>query len=186
VIYTDAGTTENHLIDLLVLIVVLVGLLWESRGAWQGLADGLQALLLIVAFWGLASQSVRALGLETRALVTGAGNLRSGPYRPLAKLVGEGPLFSEHPFVPVARGQAPVLLDPYAFVILARKHPDWAEDLIRRIHAQEFRHVVLVRRVDDPSADASILLGPTLLQAINDAYRLKGQAEGYFVYVPRD
>jgi hypothetical protein len=189
VIFADPGTASNHLVDLLALIVVLTGLLWASRGAWRGLADGLQAVLLAALLWGLASQAARSLGVEARALLATGRNLTRGPYRPLAEVVGDGPLLSEDPLVPVLRGQPPVLLDPYAFVYLARKQPERAEELARRIRAHEFRYIVLLRRLDSPGVDEEwyrVLLGPDVLKAIRASYRLQGEAEGYFVYVPRD
>jgi hypothetical protein len=152
-----------------------------ARGTGEYLMAG-KALSLLVALacWALLFIALRQGGCPAPASI---GLTARWPGSSAT------PLLSEDPFVPVARGQAPVLVDPYAFVRLASKQPRLAQELAQRIRAHEFRHVVLLRRLDDPRAEEDwyrVLLGPDVLKALRAAYRLQGQAEGYFVYVPRD
>ena len=191
VIYTDRGTTANHLIDLTALAVILVGFLWRSLGDWQGLTAGMQAPLLAAVVWGGWSLWAAGMGHEARDLFAPEAwsALRAGPHKPLAGLVGDDELFlTEDAYLAVARRQRPVVLDPYALVILEKKHPEWVADLAARVRRKEFTRIVLNYRLDlDLRVDNDryrILFGHTVAEAVRAAYRFEREAEGYCLFVP--
>jgi hypothetical protein len=77
-----------------------------------------------------------------------------------------------------------VVLDAFAFRRLAQRHPDWRDELITRIHAQEFDTVVLVAQLDEP-VYSSFHFGPDVRDAIAASYRLDRVVDHYWFYVRR-
>ncbi len=54
-----------------------------------------------------------------------------------------GAIVSESPLIPILAGQRPVLLDPFAFHVVALNRPDVERSLIERIGRREFTCVVV-------------------------------------------
>ncbi|HTU17850.1 MAG TPA: hypothetical protein VMG10_07270 [Gemmataceae bacterium] len=193
-IYGDRGTTANHLIDLVVLAPLLMGFLWSSTAGWTSRQTGLPALVVTAILWALATlwsdnlgvclRDTFAVGPSRAATAPNAGQLA-------AVLLGErGLILAEDPAIVVARGQVPVVLDPYMLPYIEKKHPEWIAALARRIHNKEFACIVLSYRLDlDPEVNEGwyrILFGQTIAGAIRVNYRFAGQADGRCVYAPAD
>ncbi len=94
----------------------------------------------------------------------------------IARRIGpDARLLSENPYVPVSLGQKPVVLDPFMLWTIARDHPDWRDDLVRRLNGHEFDAVVLFSRLDDPRARyGTHHLGQAIADAIAQNYRPRG------------
>jgi hypothetical protein len=193
VTFADAGTVSNHLIDLVLLTVVLMGCLWKSLGPWRGLGEGGPALVLLAALWGLWTMWAATLGHATRDLLThllSSGGSLSQPYKPLAGVIADDEaVLTEDTLIAVARGRRPIVLDAYMLAYLERRNPEAVRALAERIRRREFAHLVLRARPDLDDADDRnyyrIHLGPTVAAAIRDAYRFERMVEGRNVFAPR-
>jgi hypothetical protein len=193
VVYADNGSDYNHLLDLLILAVPIAGGLWASLRAEGDRAVGARAAAALVVCWALFSGWTTVLEGGVREAVY---SLRGGPtthypVKPLADEIGDhDTVFSEDPWVQVARGQTPTLLDPFALSLLARKHPETIEPLVRRLRRGEFSKVVLLRQPGSASSTDWHLwygrhLGGPILRAITERYEFQREIEGYFVFAPK-
>jgi hypothetical protein len=197
VIFADNGADFNHLLDLLVLSVPVVGGLWAAMPRHLP-ADGEQAqwtrlTATLVAGWALFAGWTTALEGELREVVYSwrGGPTSYYPARPLAGLIaGEDVVFTEDPWVEVARGKTPTVLDPFVLALVSRKHPELTAPLVRRLRNGEFTKVVLLRRLGTASSRDwhpwyERHLGEPVANAIAERYELAGQAEEFYIYVPR-
>ena len=192
----DPGTTYNHLLDLGVLTVAVVGLLWSERGRGAA-AEPLVALLVpAVALWGAVGSYALTMHGEVRnAVAIAAGRSSAAPVEErLAARIGPGDsLLSEEPWAALSLDRLPTVLDPYALLRIAEEHPEWEDDLVARLDGHEFDWVVL--RYDHVRPDGRIELadpwwhdqnfGPTIVGAIARNYRFREAVAGYALYAPR-
>jgi hypothetical protein len=124
-----------------------------------------------------------------RGLLPGVADPRF-PKSPLKGLVGPRDTFlSQDASIAVARGQRPVILDPYMLLRILKQHPQWQRTLVRRIDAREFDKVVLLFKLDPSAAGFTRLdFGRAVASAIDRNYRLEATTSGgnrYWIYVPR-
>jgi hypothetical protein len=194
VIYADKGTDYNHLLDLVVLAVPVVGQLWVDLGSADRRLPGLRGAVVCALVWAAAASWANTLAVPVRRAV---GWLRHEqpearrPGKPLAGLIGDDEaILSEDPWVAVARGQVPCILDPYALGRLAESRPGWTTGLLERVRSETFDKVVLLQTADAGQTDGGDdrnqrQLGLELIGAVLVHYRLAARAEGYFVYVPK-
>jgi hypothetical protein len=191
-VFADLGADYNHLVDLVILAVPVLGHLWAGLPRVGSAFGGLRPVAVLGLGWVLFMAWADNMECGVRqALLGGQGPSARHPAKPLAGLVGdEGGILSEDPWVVVTRGQTPSLLDPFAFARLAGSRPRLAGDLARRVRAGEFAWVVLLQPLDhaDPrdwNAWQDRRLGRAVVRAIRARYRLRAEAEGYYVYVPK-
>jgi hypothetical protein len=194
VIYSDMGADYNHLLDLVVLALPLAGCLWVALPAGEKLG-GMRLAMGLVVVWTLymswADNMVFAVLDSLRSLRQGQPDARY-PAKPLAGLIGDNaPLLSEDPWVAIARGQTPRILDPFSLARLSESQPQLTANLERRIQDGEFTHIVLLQRVDESNPNDRYAwevrhFGRRIVWAIRNRYRLETQTEGYFVYTPRE
>ncbi len=195
VIFSDAGTVSNHLLDLVVLAVLVVGAMWQTAQQARSQIALLEPVLAAVLGWTMCSCWATVLGHETRDTLA---EVRSGhhshryPAKPLAGYVGDQEkLLSDDPWVVVSRGQRPVILDACSLARTVKTQPRSAENLIRRIHNQEFDKIVLMdpARLGVDRADRKNIeerhLGTAVARAIRSRYRPDRVVEGYIIYVPQ-
>jgi len=97
------------------------------------------------------------------------------------------PVLSESPLVPALANRSTVLLDPFAFKVVALHDSRLSDELIRRLQQREFTCVVLG---EDPDSAAgrgwyrNMALGEPVMDAIRANYRLRLVQSGYRTYVP--
>lgn len=187
VVMSSRGTDHNHLLDLCVLTVLVVGEL-----AARAPRERLVALIAAVAVvWGVASSYQRMMGPETsgalRGLVQGetATNRDFDP-NPLAGLVlPSDRILSEDPSIPLLLDQRPILLDSFIARYGFAKHPEDARALAERVRAREFDKIITVAGLEPGRAQFSQqFLGPIVNQAVADSYRLAYAELDLYVYVP--
>jgi hypothetical protein len=189
VILADYGTDWNHLLDMQVATVLVVGELYvmaEAMSRGPGLRTGLTAILVVV----LLSGYFATLAGDTRDAVRvlgGEGRDASTEKYPLAGLVTRNDvLLSEDPTIPVLLDQTPIVLDSFMLLRLDRDHPQRTEELVRRIEQKAFSKVVLTRELD-VSDDwwRTNHFGPRIIRSIADNYGLRAKVDRYWVYQPR-
>ena len=190
VLSADRGIETNHLIDMVVLAVVVVGLALGT--ALRTARD--PAPTLLVALVGLTLMAVGGSWMQWRVVETAVvaglrGQSDAAVARdPLAGLVPLGaPLLSEDPGIPVVRGQQSVVGDPFLFRRLSATRPQWSADLVRRIRAHEFEAVVLLQVSPDVAATwyDEVHFGGAVGAAIKGSYALEQTLpNGQLLYRP--
>lgn len=185
VVLADRGAFTNQLLDVQVLAIVVVGAAAARLPALHGTAVAVGVLAIGIAGYVDRVEPLAAaralVDRDTSSLPEAARRLRPGER-----------VLSEDPFVPVSLGQRPVVLDPFMLWSLAREHPTWRDDLVRRIEAQEFDAVVLFFSPEERTESESVAfwyraqhLGPELVDAIERRYRPTEQAGDRWILRPR-
>jgi ABC-type amino acid transport system permease subunit len=185
-VLVDPGAFVNHLLDVHVLSLLVIGELIgrPARARTAPLSWAALALAVVVAASAATFfQDVRRA--DSRPLVGRADSDERVPRLATAIEAGDRVL-SEDPFVPASRGMHPVILDPYMLLSLVGDHPDWQRDVIRRIDRREFDKVVLFYLPDEARLwYERVHLGTPVVRAIERNYRPAEFVDGYWVYVPR-
>jgi len=189
VVMADRGALHNHIIDLVVLTVLVVGEVWHAVQPPISRSSLMGATLAAALLWGVATSFLLEMWPDVRqtvvAVARGTSSERNNPH-PLAGEVGPtDTVLSEDPYVPVSLGRHPVVLDAWVFRRVATKHAPWVSDLAERIQAHEFDRIVLVYPLSFRGWYSEIHFGDTIADAIRSDYQLDGLRDGYYVYVPR-
>jgi hypothetical protein len=134
----------------------------------------LSALLLVVlllGLWGL-------VGPPDPAAIS--------PYKLLKALSADDKLLCEDAGVSVLRGQRPVVMDPFAFRVLAERGRIDDDPLAERLRKQEFDALVMLGRIDRPgeSLCPQFHFGPRVTLAMRRGYRFDRQVGAYFIFRP--
>ena len=141
VIFTSPGTIlTSQIVDAYVAAIVLLTAVTARHAGMFGRAGW--AALLGLTVWAAGQNVVRINGMFRDNL----GQSGAGDRRHLAEAVagcGTGPFLSESPLVPILGGQTPVVLDPFAFHVVALNRPEVGHDLVERVARREFACVVL-------------------------------------------
>jgi hypothetical protein len=166
VIFTSPGTGLNHLLELQVACVLVLGRSLAGR-----LAPILVAVVLVFGVW-------RLVGPPDPAAILPADLLAAVP-------AGEK-LLCEDASVAVLRGERPVVMDPFAFRVLAERGRIDDEPLAERLRRQEFDALVMLGRIDRPgeSLCPRFHFGPRVTEAMQRGYQFKRQVGGYYVFRP--
>src|SRR5262245_8330542 len=195
-IFADIGADANHLLDLAVLGVLVIGhasstlsRVFEEPSAVprQLRSHGLtvvQAVVLLFALWVTTTHLVVLVPAVYSAMVTftAGGNAN---HRPLeGRITAHDRILSEDPYIPVALGQVPVVMDPFMLLRIGTRHPDAVQPLIQRIEAREFDFVILTAPIERTWWWERFHFGRDVIQAIDRSYDFSGGAEGYYVYAP--
>jgi hypothetical protein len=188
VVLGDVGASGNHLLDLGVLACILVADLWRQAGGNERLHVA-RIIIAITLVWGTATSYqlvLRGVTADAARKLIGRGGPRYPAY-PLKGIVGKNDLIlSEDPYVSLASGHDPVVLDAFMLLRLLRDHPDWQSTLIARLDAHLFSKVVLMRPLDlSDSWWQTDHFGLPVMSAVQRNYRLAKSQDGYWVYVPR-
>jgi hypothetical protein len=186
VVLVDPGAFVNHLLDVQVLSILVVGELWRRTAAPSGASSLASVALAAVLLVGIAAEyrGNVSVGSDVDALLHGADPEDRVPR--LGDAVGsEQRILSEDPFVPVSHDLRPVVLDAFMLVSVARRHPEWRRDLVRRIEAAEFDTVVLLHQPESaPLWYRNRHFGEEIVGAITRTYRPVERVDGYWIYVP--
>jgi hypothetical protein len=183
----DIGTGWNQLVDLVVLTALVVGELagrsWPDSWLRGAITGALALLLLWVNLTGLL---VTLVPDARQAL----GSLRAGHPAAGTPLAGRATsstaVLSEDPYVPMALGQTPTVLDPFMLPRIGRRDPAALQQLVRRISDRDFRFVVLVEPLEPIDREwwRQFHFGPAVVQALARSYTYTGRDQGYYVYEP--
>src|SRR5262249_52389242 len=85
-------------------------------------------------------------------------------------------IVSESPMIPLFAGQRPVVLDPFAFHVVALNRPEIERDLVARILRHDFACVVLEQDPETPKGQAwylNVNLTKDVMNAVRQHYRLE-------------
>jgi hypothetical protein len=195
-IFVDIGAGDNHLLDLAVLGVLVIGhassslsrALDERSAVPRQLRSPrltvVQTVVLLFALWMTTTHLVVLVPdvYSAMAALTAGGNAN---HRPLEGwITAHDTILSEDPYVPIALGQVPVVMDPFMLLRIGKRHPDAVRALIERIEAREFDFVILTAPIERTWWWERFHFGLDVIQAIDRSYDFAGGAEGYYVYTP--
>ena len=83
-------------------------------------------------------------------------------------------MVSESPLIPIMAGLRPVVMDPFAFRVVALNRPDIGDDLVARLRRREFTCVILEQDPAIPGGHAwyeHVNLTASVRDAIIEFYR---------------
>jgi hypothetical protein len=188
IVYTDMGAGLNHLVDLSVLIVLVVGSLAGHLEPERIGGVTLRTALVIAVLWAGAT-GVREFVPDLReVLATARSGVVPNQYTPgpLAGVVDNPDgLLSEDPTVPLLLGGTPVVLDPFMLRRIDEVQPEAVDALVTRIERREFDHVALMRPLDEEDFWwQHYHFGLRVVEALREAYVFVDQVDGYYVYQP--
>jgi hypothetical protein len=190
VVLADPGAYYNHLLDLSVLSVILVGDLWRRAGTETGFV-ALRVLVLAALVWAIGVgyyTDVKPAAAEAARLLLGRADREiyaqqppAGTFRPTDHIL------SEDPYVPLAMGQRPVVLDAFMLLRIAEKHPEWRRALIKRLDDHEFDKLVLLHRLDRSTWWRTTHFGLPIVEAMQRNYTLwrRLRWRDLWIYVPK-
>ena len=140
VLFSSPGVDGNHILDLFLASLLVIGVELERRGYRSRVAAtvfGLVALLTVFT-WVPGLPSIRHYvekpGRPTREAVA----------RIQQMIDKRGPIMSENPGLPVLMGQRAVVLDAFQLPLISRERPEIRESFFRRLRGREFSGVVLM------------------------------------------
>jgi hypothetical protein len=171
VIFTSPGTIlTSHIVDAYVSAVVLLTTMTAAQTG--GLRSAGQAMLIVVTLWAAAQNMILVAGLINDGIV---GKRRDAHRQLLAALDDcGGSMVSESPLIPIVAGLRPVVMDPFAFRVVALNRPDIGGDLVARVRRREFTCVILEQDPAIPGGHAwyeNVNLTAGVRDAILEFYR---------------
>jgi hypothetical protein len=195
-IFADIGAGDNHLLDLAVLCVLVIG--HESSSFSRALDEGsaaprqlrshrltvVQTVVLLFALWITTTHLVVLVPdvYTAMAALRAGGNANHLPLE--GRITARDTILSEDPYVPVALGQVPVVMDAFMLLRIGKSHPDAVQPLIERIDAREFNFVILRVPIEQTWWWDTVHFGRDVIQAIARSYDFAGGTDGYYVYTP--
>ena len=189
---TEPSSAENHLLDVIVLSVVSLGIAMGHRFTREGTDESRSeyrtafSVVLVFALgfgWLMGPRLTVLNSIESVERGAPAGELDRVPLK--EEVSSADWVLAENPYVPFARGQRPVVLDPFLFQRMSRVRPEWAQDLSARVRAREFTKLVMSHDLSDTFWYTNYHFGSEVLDAIRDSYRLAQVTDGYFIYEPK-
>jgi len=180
VIFTAEGTDSNHLVDLQVASLLVMGT-WLASARDEAAQFG-RAVVVVAGLAGCASL--------VNGIVNRESEDRRGTARQAIALMGDTtkPILAENPFIPVVAGQRPYMLDPYMYALLKRSNPAMAAVLDKDLDAQRFSAVVLEQ---DPHTDrgiatySDVFFGEGFIERMEHSYVEAGRVKNRVIYKPR-
>ncbi len=182
VIFTSPGTIlTSQIVDAYVAAIVVLTTAVAAQPERRR-AIG-YVVLIALGFWTAGQNIGRISGmLRTDMVRTGVEDRRQ-----LADEVNRcgGTILSESALIPILAGQRPVLLDAFAFHVVASNRPGVERDLVERIRQREFSCVVLEQDPESVKGHAwysNVNLTANVVDAVTQHYRLERTIAGERFY----
>lgn len=193
VVLGNPGSDFNHLIDVGVLAVLVVGDLSARAASAPGRTSVLLSLVCIAVILGTTQSYRVSMRSEVAHTVKVLAGREPSAYatQPLMDLVrDEDSLLSEDPVLPILRGERPVLLDGLGLRRLGERHPELLDNLEQRLDRRDFDKVVLLKPLADRDWYEETSMGGRIRDAIARNYKLAARVparrdEYYWVYAPK-
>jgi hypothetical protein len=177
------GIYINHLVEIEAAGLVVLSRAWadlrsESPAEESPLARWLPRIIFLV----LVAGAVRH-GWTWLASWRDAGR---NPEAVVEALPPGAAVLSDDATAPVVAGRRPVVLDPFAFRVLAERGVIDARPLAARVSNREFAVIILSERIDVPDSFLypKLFFGAEVTEAIRGAYRFERRVGDYYFFVP--
>jgi hypothetical protein len=178
IIFTSPGTIlTSQIVDAYVAaIVVLTIALSAQRERRRRIGVG---VVIALGFW-TAGQNIWRIREMIRSDLVRTG---LEDQRQLVEQVNRcgGTIVSESALIPILAGERPVLLDPFAFHVVASNRPAIERDLVERIKRREFACVVLEQDPETAKGRAwysNVNLTHDVVEAVLQHYELERTIAG--------
>ena len=173
----------SHIVDAYVAAIILItATIAAQTGPIRFVGT---AALMIVAVWAAAQNVVLVAGMIEQGVVR---ERQEGSRQLVAALRGcGGSILAESPLIPILVNHRPVVLDPFAFRVVAVNNPDVLHDLTARLRQREFACVVLDH---DPTAPAgyrwyaNVNFGESVRDTLLQFYKYDRMVGGEHFYRP--
>ncbi len=179
VLFASPGIDYNHLLDLQIASVLLLGAAVVGRAIPSGFG------LHLLAIAALLSAAVVAIDFKDH----GFNSRRAHMERAVAvadRAQHDGPILSQDALVPLHAGEPVVVPDAFMMHVLSRNDPAYGDALLRQIRSQRFRAVVLI---SDPATQRDFLENrhfmPGFVATLEQAYAFAERIGPYRIYLPR-
>lgn len=182
VIFGSPGTDYNHLLDLYLVCLVVLGTLWSKpvpSVAWMA------PCLSLVVIAGCVMNGLGTLRTIDRIQASRTAILQA--------LRDQGPpareqLLSQDPMVPLLLGARPFLMDPFMLRLSRLHDPRITADLWSRLERHDFTAIVLMVDPTSPEGIARLRdrhFGPGFARHLAAHYALQGRYGMYYLYRPQ-
>jgi hypothetical protein len=186
VIFTSPGTTvTSHIVDAYVAAIAII-LITATIASQAGRIRNLGTMALItVTVWAAAQNVVLVAAMIEHGVVREGREGWRGVVATLRDC--RGSVLSESPLIPLLVGQRPIVLDPFAFRVVAINNPEVVNDLTARLKRREFSCVVLEH---DPASAAgygwysNVNLGDSVRDTVVQFYKFDQTVGGERFYRP--
>jgi len=179
-IFGSPGTASNHLLDIQVASVILLGAWAAKTTSTRQERFAIYALALAVL--------LAAIPLLRRVKAWSAW-YHPHQFERDIQAIGptDKPILSENPIVPALAGQYPYVLDPWMVQLLRNRIPGFEQPLLEQLRNRAFAAVVLsadpaqknVRKWYD-----TVSFGPRFATALLENYKLAAVIDKDWIYVP--
>jgi hypothetical protein len=200
VVLTSPGTDYNHLLDLIVASIMVLGIQFHNQACSPRIWNILFFLLTagLIFTWLPGTISIQKFmeakgGKPTRQIVEGV--IEGIENRP-------GNILSENPLVPVLMNRRPVLLDAFALRRLSLTRPEILGDFTRKMENKFFGAVVLMDFSGAPETEiqnslenhfapgakrfyGGVHFPPDFLTLLNENYSLGFLTKPFVVFFPK-
>lgn len=184
VIFTSPGTIlTSQIVDAYVAAIVV---LTTVAAAQTGRLRSASLVLLIALTMWTAGQNVVRLSRMIDAGLIHSGTQAQEQWVEAVNSCA-GTIVSESALIPVLAGRRPVLLDPFAFHVVALNRPDIGNDLVERLRRREFSCVILEQDPATPKGRAwytNVNLTEAVMEAVLQHYALDRTIAGERFYRP--
>jgi hypothetical protein len=178
VIFTSPGTIlTSQIVDAYVAaVVVLTTVVSRQSGLFRRAG---YAAIIALGVWTAGQNVARVLSMiEQRTVQAGSSDRQQ-----LIAAVNacQGSIVSESAMVPIFAGLRPVLLDAFAFHVVASNRPEVEKDLVDRIARREFACVVLEQDPETAKGQAwyaNVNLTKEVIETVLQHYRLEQTISG--------
>jgi hypothetical protein len=178
VVHSGHSIAVNHLMEVEVACALIL-----AAGVAGGVVQRPMALAtvgaVVFALWSLL------LARDTDLLRKRAVPARRDQYAEVLPLLEgrKGPLFSTYPLLPLLKGERPVLLDHWMFLVASARAPGMTEDLHRKIRTRTFGALALESDPYDPAGRERVdyWFGPGTADLIRESYEPLYSRKVFFV-----
>jgi len=179
---TPGTILANQVVELYAVLVVFLA--WVAATRPRVARPGTVALAILL-FWTSVQNAARIIEIRRATADADLGSRRAA-VREAVRQCGR-PVLAESPLVPILAGESPVLLDPFAFRVVALRTPALADDLTARIEARRFTCIVIDHDPAAPRGAAwyrNVHLGAPVIETILRHYEYRASAGGHRFYLP--
>ncbi len=181
-IFGSPGTNFNHLLDLQIACVVVIGIWITRQSSVQQRQLGIFALGLATL---LCAQS------PFHRMTTTIVDVEARRFSRTVEAIGaiDKPILAENAVVPLTAGQLPYVLDPWMVNLLGRRNPGFRQPLIDAVQQKRFGAIVL--SMWDPQGDHGRKwydqesFGTGFVPALFANYQLVATVDDQLIYKPK-